>query len=326
MRNQFLLISFLVLVGSAVLIYFWRPFAWALILILPVIIVGIFDMMQTHHSLMKNFPLLGRMRWTAEWLRPKVYQYFVESDTDGAPFNRLSRNVIYRRAKKVNDTTPFGTQLNVYEVGYEWLNHSIAPLPHARMDHNPRVIVGGPDCKQPYSASIFNVSAMSYGFLSKNAIMALNGGAKIGGFAHNTGEGGLSPYHLEPGGDVFWQIGTGYFSCRNQDGTFNEVAFAERAIHPNVQMIEIKLSQGAKPGHGGILPASKVTPEIAKIRLVPMGKDVMSPPYHTAFSTPTGLLEFIKKLRELSGGKPIGFKLCVGQKSQFIAICKAMIK
>ncbi|MFL5754566.1 MAG: FMN-binding glutamate synthase family protein [Bacteroidia bacterium] len=326
MRNQFIFLSLLTLAACAALVWFWHPFAWALIVIVPVIVVGFFDMMQTHHSLMRNYPLLGRMRWTAEWLRPKVYQYFVESDTDGAPFNRLSRNVIYRRAKKVNDTTPFGTQLNVYDSGYEWLNHSIAPLPHSKMDHDPRVTVGGPDCKQPYAASILNVSAMSYGSLSKNAIMALNGGAKLGGFAHNTGEGGLSPYHLEPGGDVFWQIGTGYFSCRNMDGTFNPEAFAERAVLPSVKMIEIKLSQGAKPGHGGILPAAKVSEEIAKIRLVEKGKDVMSPPYHTAFSTPLELVHFVKKLRDLSGGKPVGFKLCVGRKSQFIAICKAMIK
>ncbi len=199
-------------------------------------------------------------------------------------------------------------------------------MPLSKVDHNPRVLVGGPDCKQPYSASIYNVSAMSYGSLSKNAVMALNGGAKLGGFAHNTGEGGLSPYHLSPGGDIIWQIGTGYFSCRNADGTFNYEAFAERSVLPNVKMIEIKMSQGAKPGHGGILPASKVTEEIAKIRLVPKGKDVLSPPYHTAFSTPLEMLAFIKELRRLSGGKPIGFKLCVGRKSQFIAICKAMIK
>jgi glutamate synthase domain-containing protein 2 len=327
MRNQFIFLSiFFVLLTGVISYFLWRPFIWALVIVVPVICLGVFDMVQSHHTLMRNFPVLGRMRWVAEWLRPKVYQYFVESDTDGAPFNRLSRNVIYRRAKRVNDTTPFGTQLNVYEVGYEWLNHSVSPIPLSKVDHDPRVLVGGPDCKQPYKASIYNVSAMSYGSLSKNAIMALNGGAKLGGFAHNTGEGGLSPYHLQPGGDVFWQIGTGYFSCRNQDGTFNYEAFAERAVLPNVKMIEIKLSQGAKPGHGGILPASKVTDEIAKIRLVEKGKDVNSPPYHTAFTTPLEMVQFIKKLRELSGGKPIGFKLCVGRKSQFIAICKAMIK
>src|SRR5687767_9089562 len=206
------------------------------------------------------------------------------------------------------------------------MNHSIIPLDHHKLNPNPRVTVGGPECKQPYSASIYNISAMSFGSLSKNAIMALNHGARLGNFAHNTGEGGLSPYHLEPGGDIIWQIGTGYFGCRNADGTFNFEAFAERAVVPNVKMIEIKLSQGAKPGHGGILPAKKVTAEIAKIRLVEQGKDVLSPPYHTAFKTPVQMLEFIKKLRELSGGKPVGFKLCVGRKSQFLAICKAMVK
>lgn len=326
MKSKFILFSILVCVLVAGLSYFWPKCLWIYAVVLPIILVGIMDLLQTKHSLKHNFPVIGRMRWWAEWMRPKIYQYFIESDTDGAPYNRLSRTVIYQRSKKVNDTTPFGTQLNVYETGYEWLNHSIAPLPHNKVDHNPRVTVGGPDCKQPYSASIFNISAMSYGSLSKNAIMALNGGAKIGGFAHNTGEGGLSPYHLSPGGDVIWQIGTGYFGCRNTDGSFNYEAFAERAKLPNVKMIEIKLSQGAKPGHGGILPAAKVTDEIAKIRLVEKGKDVLSPPYHTAFSTPLELVAFIKKLRELSGGKPIGFKLCIGQKNQFIAICKAMVK
>lgn len=283
-------------------------------------------MVQTKQTIRRNYPLVGMARYWMEILRPKIYQYFVESDTDGTPFNRLNRNVIYRRAKKVNDTNPFGTQLNTYEVGYEWLNHSICPLDAHNVDHHPRVTVGGPDCKQPYSASILNVSAMSFGSLSENAILSLNSGAKIGGFAHNTGEGGLSPYHLKPGGDIIWQIGTGYFGCRNQDGTFNAELFAERAILPNVKMIEIKLSQGAKPGHGGILPAKKVTPEIAKIRLVEMGKDVLSPPSHSAFKTPVELLHFIQLLREKSGGKPIGFKLCVGRKSQFLAICKAMLK
>ncbi len=326
MRQIFIFISFFILVATGVIAFFWLPILWSLIITLPLILMTLQDAFQTKHSLKRNFPLLGRMRWAAEWMRPKVYQYFIESDTSGAPFNRQSRSVVYQRSKKVNDTTPFGTQLNVYEVGYEWLNHSINPIPHEQVNHNPRVIVGGPDCKQPYSASIYNVSAMSYGSLSKNAIMALNGGAKIGGFAHNTGEGGLSPYHLEPGGDIIWQIGTGYFSCRNVDGTFNYDAFAERATLPNVKMIEIKMSQGAKPGHGGILPAAKVSDEIAKIRLVEKGKDVLSPPYHTAFSTPIEMMNFIKRLRELSGGKPIGFKLCIGRKAQFIAICKAMIK
>lgn len=324
--KKFVLLSFVTCLIIGISGYFYRPLLWSFVLIGPILALGIKDLIQTQHSLKRNFPVIGRMRWWAEWMRPKVYQYFIESDTDGAPYNRLSRNVIYARSKKVTDSTPFGTQLNVYETGYEWLNHSISPLPLDNANHDPRVLVGGPDCKQPYSASIFNISAMSFGSLSKNAIMALNSGARIGGFAHNTGEGGLSPYHLQPGGDIIWQIGTGYFGCRNQDGTFNVAAFAERAVLPNVKMIEIKLSQGAKPGHGGILPAAKVTDEIAKIRLVEKGKDVLSPSYHKAFSTPIGLLEFIKLLRENSGGKPVGFKLCIGQKSQFIAICKAMVK
>ncbi|MDP2387642.1 MAG: glutamate synthase-related protein [Bacteroidota bacterium] len=327
MRGTFVFLSIVVCLGAAAISWFlWTPFWFSFILIAPIVYMGVSDMVQTKQTLKRNYPILGRMRWMAEWMRPKVYQYFIESDTDGAPFNRLSRNVIYQRAKKVNDTTPFGTQLNVYETGYEWLNHSISPLSHDKVNHHPRVTVGGPACKQPYSASVLNISAMSYGSLSKNAIMALNGGAKLGGFAHNTGEGGLSPYHLSPGGDIFWQIGTGYFGCRNADGTFSYEAFAERAVLPNVKMIEVKLSQGAKPGHGGILPKAKVTDEIAKIRLVEKGKDVLSPPYHTAFSTPIEMLQFIQKLRDLSGGKPVGFKLCIGQKNQFISICKAMIK
>ena len=326
MRSLFINLS---IIGFLIILIFSAFFHWALwslAIFLPLIAIGVMDMMQPSQTIRRNFPLIGRMRYWMEMLRPKVFQYFIESDTSGTPFSRLNRNVIYQRAKKVTDTTPFGTQLNVYEVGYEWLNHSIVPLDTHKINHNPRITVGGPDCKQPYIASIYNVSAMSFGALSQNAILSLNSGAKIGGFAHNTGEGGLSPYHLKPGGDIIWQIGTGYFGCRNQDGTFNFELFAERAQLPNVKMIEIKLSQGAKPGHGGILPAKKVTPEIAKIRLVEMGKDVISPPGHSAFHTPIELLNFIKKLRELSGGKPVGFKLCVGRKSQFLAICKAMVK
>lgn len=261
-----------------------------------------------------------------EDLRPKVYQYFVESDTNGKPYSRLNRSLIYQRAKKENDTIPFGTQFDVYENGYEWLSHSISAISHHELNPNPRVTIGGPDCKQPYSASIFNVSAMSFGSLSKNAILSLNGGAKMGGFAHNTGEGGISDYHVQPGGDLIWQIGTGYFGCRNADGTFNFGAFADRAQANNVRMIEIKLSQGAKPGHGGILPARKVTPEISRIRLVKEGFDVISPPSHNAFSTPIEMLQFVKKLRDLSGGKPVGIKLCIGRKSEFFAICKAMVE
>jgi glutamate synthase domain-containing protein 2 len=304
----------------------WPPALWSFLLFGPVFLVGVYDLVQTKHSIVRNFPVFGHLRFLMEDLRPKVYQYFIESDTNGKPFNRQSRSVIYQRAKKVDDTSPFGTELDVYENGYEWLNHSIAAFDHNSLDLSPRVKVGGPACTQPYLASVYNISAMSFGSLSENAILALNGGAMLGGFAHNTGEGGLSDYHLQPGGDIIWQIGTGYFSCRHKDGTFDYDAFAQRAVLPQIKMIEIKLSQGAKPGHGGILPAAKVTPEIARIRLVEMGQDVISPPYHTTFNDPVGLMRFIQQLRELSGGKPIGFKLCVGHKSEFLAICKAMIK
>jgi glutamate synthase domain-containing protein 2 len=326
MRKLFILSAVIILVPVTIWCIIWPPAVWSFLFFGPVFIIGVYDLIQKKHSIVRNFPVFGHLRFLMEELRPKIYQYFIESDTNGTPFNRQNRSVIYQRAKMVDDTRPFGTELDVYENGYEWLNHSIAALDHKSLDLSPRVKVGGPDCTQPYSASVYNISAMSFGSLSENAILALNGGAKIGGFAHNTGEGGLSDYHLQPNGDIIWQIGTGYFSCRNTDGTFDEDAFAKRAVLPQVKMIEIKLSQGAKPGHGGILPAAKVTPEIARIRLVQMGQDVVSPPYHTAFNSPVGLMNFIKKLRELSGGKPVGFKLCVGHKSEFLAICKAMIK
>lgn len=326
MRKLFIISSIIIIALITVWSIIWKPALFAFVIFGPIILVGGYDLFQKKHSIVRNFPVFGRLRFVMEDLRPKIYQYFVESDTDGTPFNRQNRSVIYQRAKKVDDTRPFGTELNVYESGYEWLNHSIAAIDHHKLNKDPRVKVGGPQCKQPYEASIYNISAMSFGSLSENAILALNSGAKIDGFAHNTGEGGLSDHHLQPGGDIIWQIGTGYFSCRRADGTFNPDAFAERAVLPQVRMIEIKLSQGAKPGHGGILPAAKVSPEIARIRLVEMGQDVVSPPAHSAFSTPVEMMAFVAKLRELSGGKPIGFKLCVGHKSEFLAICKAMIK
>ncbi len=290
----------------------------------PLVVLGLVDMTQKKQAIRRNFPVLGRMRYLLELIRPELYQYFVESDTEGVPFDREHRSLIYQRAKNARDTTPFGTKMDVYAPGYEWVNHSLQAK-HVEAS-NMRVTVGGPDCRQPYSCSLLNVSAMSFGSLSQNAILALSRGAKLGGFAHNTGEGGLSPYHLEGGGDLIWQIGTGYFSCRDAQGNFSPAKFAEKSVLPNVKMVEIKLSQGAKPGHGGILPAAKVTAEIAEIRGVPMGKDVLSPPTHSAFSTPIGLLEFVKQLRDLSGGKPIGFKLCVGRRREFLAICKAMAK
>jgi glutamate synthase domain-containing protein 2 len=325
-RSLFYLISIISVLAILAWAYFWIDVLFLFLIVGPLIFIGIQDVMQDKQSIRKNFPVLGRLRYVFEDLRPKIQQYFVESDTDGAPINRNERSVIYQRAKKQTDTIPFGTQLNVYAEGYEWMTHSIVPKDFHKMDHNPRVKMGGKDCSQPYDMSVLNVSAMSFGSLSKNAVLALNGGAKMGGFAHNTGEGGLSPYHLEPGGDIVWQIGTGYFGARTPDGKFSNDAFKANATKPNVKMIEIKLSQGAKPGHGGILPGKKNTPEIAAIRLVEPGTTVFSPPFHSAFGTPIELVLFIKRLRELSGGKPVGFKLCVGRKGEFLSICKAMVQ
>jgi len=326
MRKLFIIGSVLVVVSILIWAYFWIDALIALAIAAPLIYMGVQDMVQIRQSIRRNFPLFGRLRYVFEDLRPKIQQYFVESDTDGSPINRNDRSVIYQRAKKQVDTTPFGTQLNVYAEGYEWMSHSIIPMDFHKMDHHPRVTVGNKDCKQPYQSSVLNVSAMSFGSLSSNAIEALNAGAKIGNFAHNTGEGGLSPYHLKNGGDIIWQVGTGYFGARNEDGNFSPEAFQKNALRAEVKMIELKLSQGAKPGHGGILPGKKNTPEVAAIRGVKAGTTVFSPPYHSAFSTPKGMILFIKKLRELSDGKPVGFKLCVGRKSEFISICKAMVE
>ena len=327
MRNEFTTFSIVsILIVAVISIFVWPPFWWSMALVGPIVLMGIYDMIQKKHAIVRNFPILGRGRYVMEYWRPKLYQYFVESDYDGRPISRIFRSVVYQRAKRDLDTTPFGTQLDVYEEGYEWMNHSIAAMDAHQLDQDPRILVGEGSCKQAYNASIFNVSAMSYGSLSKNAIQALNGGAKIGGFAHNTGEGGISPYHSEPGGDLIYQIGTGYFGCRAKNGDFSPELFQERTAMDNVKMIELKLSQGAKPGHGGILPAKKNTLEISKIRSVEPFTDVLSPPYHTAFSTPIELLELLQQMRELSGGKPVGFKLCIGHKSEFLAICKAMVK
>ena len=311
----------IILVGAA---FYWPEVLWLFVVVAPLIGLGLYDVVQREHSLLRIYPILGRGRYLMEEIRPEIQQYFVESNTDGMPFNREFRSIVYQRAKGDLDTRSFGTQHDVNRVGYEWMHHSLAPTPVAETEE--RVSVGGDDCRQPYPASHLNVSAMSFGSLSKNAILALNQGAKLGGFAHNTGEGGLSTYHLEPGGDLIWQIGTGYFGCRTLDGCFDPVGFTENAGRDAVKMIEIKLSQGAKPGHGGILPAEKVTEEIARIRGVPLGRDVISPPAHTAFSNPAGLLEFVARLRELSQGKPVGFKLCIGHRSEFLGICKAMLK
>jgi len=325
MRNDFVYFTLVSLAVIALLGYLWYPFWYLLVPLTPILLLGWYDMIQGKHAIMRNFPVLGRGRYIMEVLRPKMYQYFVESDIDGRPFSRTQRSVVYQRAKKELDTAAFGTQLDVYEQGYEWMNHSIGSLDPHHINQNPRIVVGGPDCKQPYSASVYNVSAMSFGSLSINAVLALNGAAELGGFAHNTGEGGISPHHLSQGGDLIYQVGTGYFGSRSKDGKFSPEEFAKRANLPQVKMIELKLSQGAKPGHGGILPAKKNTPEIAQIRGVEPYTQVLSPPYHTAFSTPTQMMQLIGQMRQLSGGKPIGFKLCIGAKHEFFAICKAMI-
>jgi glutamate synthase domain-containing protein 2 len=323
-RKIFFRSSAFAVLAVSILSFFWIWFSVLFVLLLPLVALGLRDAFQTKRAILRNFPLLGHFRFLLEKIRPEIQQYFIESETDGTPVAREVRSVVYQRAKQQTDTLPFGTQRNVYADGYEWIGHSLSPK-HVKSD-SLKVTIGGPDCKKPYSASVLNISAMSYGALSKNAILALSGGASLGGFYHNTGEGGVSPYHLAGGADLVWQIGTGYFGCRTADGSFNPELFKVMATHEKIKMIEIKLSQGAKPGHGGILPAAKITAEIVEIRKVEPGKDVISPPSHRAFTNPIGLLKFIQQLRELSGGKPVGFKLCVGRPHEFIAICKAMLE
>ncbi|MBX2930387.1 MAG: FMN-binding glutamate synthase family protein [Chitinophagaceae bacterium] len=326
MRKQFVIFSSLLLiVALALSIFLNKNWSVLFVIILVLTIMGYQDMVQKKHAIRRIYPLFGRLRYVLEELRPKMYQYFIESDIDGKPISRVDRSTIYQRAKKELETIPFGTQLDVYAEGYEWMCHSASPKAFETLNQNPRVVFGNKDCKQPYSASIFNVSAMSFGSLSAQAVEAMNGGAKIGGFAQNTGEGGISPYHLKHGGDLIWQIGTGYFGCRDEQGNFNPTLFAEKSQQSNVKMIELKISQGAKPGHGGILPASKNTEEIAKIRHVQPHTKIASPPFHSAFNTPLEMIQFIQQLRELSGGKPVGFKLCIGHKAEFISICNAMV-
>ncbi|MFT4862801.1 MAG: glutamate synthase domain-containing protein 2 [Pseudohongiellaceae bacterium] len=302
-----------------------RPIRLTLFLLsLSWTVLGGYELFFCVSNLKRNYPVLANIRYLLEYIRPEIRQYFIANNTEEKPFSRERRNLIYRRAKGANDTLPFGTEQDLLADGYHSLAHSMNPTVVGK--ENVRVTFGGPECKIPYSASRLNISAMSFGSLSAPAIEALNKGAFLGGFAHNTGEGGLSDYHLKHGGDIVWQIGTGYFGCRNKDGSFNDEAFAERAKLDAVKMIEIKLSQGAKPSHGGVLPGAKVTEEIAKIRLVPVGETVNSPPSHPEFNSPKGLLEFVQRLRHLSNGKPVGFKLCLGQKVQFMAIVKAMIE
>jgi glutamate synthase domain-containing protein 2 len=297
----------------------------ALVICAALSLLGFRDLVQTKHSVLRNYPIAAHIRFLLEDIRPELRQYFFESEKDGLPFSRDERSIVYQRAKLQLDKRPFGSQFDVYAQGYEWLRHSMAPKAMDNPQHF-RVAVGGPDCAKPYSISVFNISAMSFGALSANAVRALNKGAAKGGFAHDTGEGGFSPYHRENGGDVIWEIGSGYFGCRTLDGAFDPQAFARVAREPQIKMIEIKLSQGAKPGHGGVLPAAKVSAEIAAIRGVEMGKDCISPGRHSAFSTPLEMMNFIGELRKLSEGKPVGFKLCVGHPWEFLAICKAMVE
>ncbi|MCH8629258.1 FMN-binding glutamate synthase family protein [Arsenicicoccus piscis] len=282
------------------------------------------DLVQRKHSVLRNYPVVGHLRYLLEDIRPELQQYFIERNWDGRPYDRDTRSIIYERAKGIHGEQAFGTERDVEAIDYEYLVHSTVPA--TAPDDPPRVLIGGPDCTKPYSMSLLNVSAMSFGALSANALRALNKGAAMGGFAHDTGEGGLSPYHEEFGGDLVWEIGTGYFSVRTKDGDFDPEEFADKSSRDQVKCVSLKLSQGAKPGIGGVLPAAKVTKEIAKIREVPKGQKCVSPPTHRVFSTPTELIEFVARMRELSGGKPAGFKLCVGSRTDVLAICKAILE
>ncbi len=324
MRTTFWLLSFILLSGTAFLGFFTSVYYYYLfILLVPLFVVGVFDIFQDKHAIRKNFPVIGNLRYFFEFIRPEIQQYFVESNLSGRPISREMRAVVYQRAKGVLQTQPFGTQRDVYEEGHVWMNHSMYPKKIQTKDMV--VQVGSKFCTQPYTSSIFNISAMSYGSISSKAIHALNLGALEGGFYHNTGEGGISSHHLH-GGDLVWQIGTGYFGCRTSDGDFDPIQFREKAHYTEVKMIELKLSQGAKPGKGGLLPGIKVTEEIAEIRGVPIGEDVESPAYHKAFDSNEGLLDLIQKMRELAGGKPVGIKLCVGRVNEFEALCQSMVQ
>ncbi len=316
----------LVFLGAGLILASLHPSGWvAVALFGGLCLLGVRDMLQTRHSILRAYPVIGHVRWLAELVRPELRQYLFESDEDAAPFSRSQRSLVYQRAKGEGGEHPFGTLLDVYRDGYEYIGHSSIPA-KAADPQSFRIVIGGPDCAKPYSASVFNISAMSFGSLSANAIRALNAGAKRGGFSHDTGEGSISPYHREMGGDIVWEIASGYFGCRTDDGRFDPQKFAVQAAADQVKMIEIKLSQGAKPGHGGMLPAAKVTKEISETRGVPMGQDCVSPPSHSAFSTPLQLMGFIAELRTLSGGKPVGFKLCIGHPWEFMAMVKAMLE
>ncbi len=322
MRPLFIKVSLFLIALVAVGGWFFPGIWWCFLVVLPLVGLGTYNMCQRKHTILRNFPVLGYFRYFFEMVSPEIQQYFIERHTDGTPISRNHRSLVYKRAKDLAATHPFGTELDLYNEHYEGLKHSIyAKKP---LEEPLRVSFGGSQCRQPYEASIYNISAMSYGALSKNAILAMNKGAAEGGFYHNTGEGGLSDYHLEGGGDLVWQIGTAYFGCRDESGYFEPDAYAEKVKHPQVKMIELKLSQGAKPGHGGVLPAVKNSEEIARMRMVEPHTEVISPPSHPEFDDAPGLLHFIAKLRDLSGGKPTGFKLCIGRRGEFEALCEAM--
>ncbi|KDF01958.1 glutamate synthase [Mycolicibacterium aromaticivorans JS19b1 = JCM 16368] len=314
----------LVALAAAGLALACSPWWWLIAApLVAIAALGTWDLLQTRHTLLRSYPVLAHARWLAEAMRPEIRQYFIESNTEASPFDRETRDMVYERAKGTKSDEPFGTERDVNALGYEFLRHSLRA--HFASELAPRVRLGGPDCAQPYDIALLNVSAMSFGALSGNAIEALNGGAARGGFAHDTGEGGISPYHLKHGGDLIWEIGSGYFGCRDAGGHFDAALFEEKAAGPTVKAISIKLSQGAKPGLGGVLPGAKVSAEIAATRGVPIGQTVVSPPAHTAFRTPLEMMHFIATLRSLSGGKPVGFKLCIGARTEFLSICKAML-
>lgn len=324
-RTWFYVISAIVCVAIIVIAFFWLPILYFLIPLAPLFVVGLYDIMQHDSNILRNYPVWGHWRYILLKMRPEIQAYFIETEWSATPFSRAQRFLVYERAKQEEDTVPFGTQLDVHAVGYEWANQSMAPLEPTFKD-STRVLIGGPQCKHPHCASRLNVSAMSFGAISAEAVRALNRGARLGNFHQDTGEGGLSKYHLMEGGDIVWEIGTGYFGCRTKDGKFDPEQFKQKSQHPNVKMVEIKISQGAKPSHGAILPGVKVTPELAEARGVKPWIDCLSPPAHSTYSTPTGLLEFVQQLRELSGGKPSGFKLCIGIRREFMGICKAMLE
>ncbi len=324
-RYSTLVLCVIVTVISAIFVGRLQGLWPVLILAAGLSLLGVWDLLQPRHSIRRNYPVLGHVRWLAEMVRPEIRQYLIESDQERAPFSRNQRSLVYARSKNEGSERSFGTQVDVYSEGYDFIGHSIRPA-QALDPRTFRITIGGDQCAQPYSASVFNISAMSFGSLSANAIRALNKGAKLGDFAHDSGEGGVSPYHREHGGDIIWELGSGYFGCRTDEGAFDPERFAAQAVNPQIKMIEIKLSQGAKPGHGGILPAEKVSAEIAATRGVPMGQDCVSPATHSAFSTPLQMMAFIAELRRLSGGKPVGFKLCLGQPWEFMGIVKAMLE